>query len=119
MGFDLFGRTPTADNGRYFRSNVWWWRPMHALIYLTCIDLLSDKEMRELGFNDGFSYSAQQALAIANRLGEVVADDEQLAERKKTVMAVVGHEAYQECWSKENILEFVEFLKHSGGFEVF
>ena len=118
MGFDLYGRAPTAASGRYFRNNVWWWRPMQALIYLSCFDILTEDELLKLGFNECYSYTAEQAEAIASCLSDILADEKQLAEYKKKAMSVLP-EVYQGCWSKQNVVEFVAFLKHSGGFEVF
>ena len=28
MGMDVYGKQPTADEGKYFRNNAWWWRPL-------------------------------------------------------------------------------------------
>jgi len=28
MGMDVYGREPRNEVGEYFRSNVWWWRPL-------------------------------------------------------------------------------------------
>ena len=28
MGMDVYGRAPEKEWGEYFRSNVWWWRPL-------------------------------------------------------------------------------------------
>ena len=117
MGFDLVGQAATKPQGEYFRNNVWWWRPLHALIYLTASDILTEEEMDELGYNDGFAFSPDKAQALAKRLSNVVSDEKFLAECEKTVMIQLpGY--YHGCWSKENILEFIEFLEHSGGFTV-
>ena len=36
MGMDVYGRAPEKEWGEYFRSNVWWWRPLWD--YTTQID---------------------------------------------------------------------------------
>jgi hypothetical protein len=28
MGMDVYGKNPSSEVGRYFRNNVWWWRPL-------------------------------------------------------------------------------------------
>ena len=28
MGMDVYGNKPKAEEGEYFRNNVWWWRPL-------------------------------------------------------------------------------------------
>ena len=45
MGMDVVGRNPSTEAGKYFRANVWSWRPIHNLIVQLCSDLL-DEEMR-------------------------------------------------------------------------
>jgi len=117
MGFDIYGLLPSSDAGKYFRNNCWWWRPVQALIYLTCADFLSVEEMRELGFNDGYAYSAETAEKIAGRLAGIAADEKLLASYQNKIEGMLP-ELYEGYWSKDNILEFVEFLRHSGGFEV-
>jgi len=117
MGFDIYGLAPSSDAGKYFRNNVWWWRPMRGLIILTCGDFLTVEEVRELGFNNGYGYSAEKAAAIARRLAEVAADDELLASYEKQIKEMLP-ESYESFWSKDNVLEFVQFLRNCGGFEV-
>lgn len=117
MGFDIYGQAPKSPSGRYFRNNVWWWRPLQVLISLSCQDILTEEDVRELGFNDGYAYSADKAQAVAGRLREIAADEKRLAGYEREVKAFLP-DIYHGCWSKENILEFEEFLKNSGGFEV-
>lgn len=117
MGFDIYGRKPSSDAGKYFRNNVWWWRPLRMLISLTCADILTIEEMRKLGFNDGHLYSRKKAQAIASRLGEIAADEKLLSSYEAKIKNVLP-EIYKGCWSKDNILWFVEFLRNCGGFEV-
>ncbi len=28
MGMDVYGDKPKNEDGKYFRNNVWWWRPL-------------------------------------------------------------------------------------------
>ena len=28
MGMDVYGKNPRNEEGKYFRNNVWWWRPI-------------------------------------------------------------------------------------------
>jgi hypothetical protein len=116
MGFDIYGLSPLRDEGKHYQDK-YWWRPMQALVFLTCADILTAREMRELGFKDGYAYNAEKAAAIASRLASIAADEKLLAKYENQLKALLP-EAYA-CWSDINILEFVEFLQHSGGFEVF
>ena len=117
MGFDIYGVAAKSERGEYFRNNVWWWRPLQVLILLSCYDILSDKDKLELGFNDGHAYSEKQALAIAERLAAIAGNDEVLERAEQYIMRGLP-QCYQGCFSQENILEFIGFLKDSGGFKV-
>jgi hypothetical protein len=118
MGFDIFGVEPSSKAGRYFRNNIWWWRPLQALIFMTCEDILTVEEARELGYNNGFAYSKEQAEAIAHRLAEIVADEKKFADYESQIKGLLP-DIYEDSWSRENVVEFVAFLRDSGGFEVF
>jgi hypothetical protein len=50
MGMDIYGRHLTSEAGKYFRANVWSWRPIHALIEQECADVLDVEMLRQLGF---------------------------------------------------------------------
>lgn len=32
MGMDVYGRDPDNESGKYFRANVWYWRPLWGMI---------------------------------------------------------------------------------------
>ena len=53
--------------GDYFRSNVWWWRPLaHYVIKFTgCVD---DKDAERWSYNDGHEVDDETAKAISNQL---------------------------------------------------
>jgi hypothetical protein len=117
MCVNLHGRKPSGDAGKQFLSDCWWWHPMQIFISLTCYDLLSERELKELGQNDGYAFSAEKAQAMADRLGQVAADRRLLASYKNQMYELLP-DIYRGSWSKDNVLEFGEFLRNSGGFEV-
>ena len=43
MGMDVYGRNPDSQAGKYFRANVWSWRPIHALVIDLCSDFLDEE----------------------------------------------------------------------------
>ncbi len=53
MGLDVYGRNPDSDAGKYFRANVWSWRPIHALIIELCSDLLDEDQLPLAGGQQG------------------------------------------------------------------
>jgi hypothetical protein len=32
MGMDVYGKAPTVEEGKYFRNNLWWWRPLWTYV---------------------------------------------------------------------------------------
>ena len=54
--------------GEYYRSNVWWWRPMWEYICENCDDILSEKDKEHGEFNDGWKISKTKAKKIAARI---------------------------------------------------
>lgn len=133
MGMDVYGRKPTTDAGEYFRANIWSWRPIHELIEKA--NVLPQKMVEDMGFNDGAGPDAEQALLLAYQLenmlegmeddntfmltdeidGPVAAMLSQFKEQGIEIVSPRGP-VYQADVSQ--VKEFIEFCRHSGGFEV-
>ena len=135
MGMDVSGRNPDSSAGEYFRANVWSWRPIHALICDLCSDLLDEETLEGMAYNDGAGPTEQKTCTdMANRFeqwmehhvdglaldipGAAVTEegrfitDEELTEnldlKTKTPYEV----------EDDHLKEWIEFLRHCGGFEV-
>lgn len=133
MGMDVYGRKPTTDAGEYFRANIWSWRPIHELIEKA--NVLPQKMVEDMAFNDGAGPDAEQALLLAYQLenmlegmeddntfmltdeidGPVAAMLSQFKEQGIEIVSPRGP-VYQADVSQ--VKEFIEFCRHSGGFEV-
>ena len=99
MGFDLYGLNPQSDvskpvitdwqdkeqsdayftyqentPGSYFRTNVWFWRPLWQYVTVSCDDILTEKDMENGGYNDGHRISKTKANRIASRLKKLDKD---------------------------------------------
>lgn len=134
MGMDVWGRNPSAPGGRYFRANIWSWRPIQALIAELCHDLLDAETLTRLGVNVGAgAEDPATCLEMANRFdrwlehhtaghgidlglrvtydGRFVSPDEMAAHPDLETLS-----PYQV--DDEHLKEWVEFLRHCGGFEV-
>lgn len=68
MGFDVIGAKPANECGKYFRNNVWWWRPLWGFVIKECQDILTEQELRGGCFNDGVYISAKKARVLGLRL---------------------------------------------------
>lgn len=66
MGMDVYGRAATAEEGEYFRNNVWWWRPLAR--YCRSIAPAITARCRHWDTNDGDGLDASGATALADAL---------------------------------------------------
>ena len=57
--------------GDYFRSNVWWWRPLanYIITYTNCV---CEDDVEKWGYNDGHKVSEEEAKAIAKQLRHLI-----------------------------------------------
>ena len=141
MGYDLFGLDPKSEVGEYFRNNIWWWPGLWRFVCGVCEDILSKEDMEKGHWNAGHIIGREKAGAIADRLREVLQEKDQHAERVIGAVSarhIVGekigqalsevtckdgkaelkpnHPTYHFDW--ENVREFTEFCKDSGGFRI-
>jgi len=119
MGFDLYGLNPKGDipkpvitnwqdeeqtkayfayqdntPGSYFRTNVWFWRPLWQYVTVTCDDILTEKDMESGEFNDGHRISKTKANRIASRLKKLDKDG-------STMKYELGYKEYTKSLPKE------------------
>jgi len=72
--FDIQTKFDEEHPGRYFRNNVWWWRPLWNFVCETCDDFLTDNDMNKGGSNSGEKISKTKAIKIGKRLSQKIAD---------------------------------------------
>ena len=72
MGFDLYslGNYKTED-GKYFRNNVWWWRPLANFICEET-NLIDDNDKKEWQHNNGHKVDSVLAKQIATQLKALI-----------------------------------------------
>ena len=133
MGFDLYGIHARSKKGEYFRNNVWWWRRLWSFVAQECSDILTEEEIENGSFNNGYEYSQETAEKIAERLTECVKDGrakEYSANIKKLIKQAkktnetssIGDDSFD--WNESypftitNVKEFATFCKNSGGFTI-
>jgi hypothetical protein len=72
MGMDVFGKKATSETGKYFRNNVWWWRPLANYILEVAPKTLTSK-CQAWHMNDGAGLGAGDSKKLATFLQEEVA----------------------------------------------
>lgn len=135
MGMDIDGRNPDSEAGKYFRANVWSWRPIHDLIYRLCSDLLDAETLEAIGYNSGAGPTDDETCKeMANRFelwmehhAEGHGIDIDGMRMKTDGELLIGDNLEgvpdEETLSPyavddEHLKEWIEFLRHCGGFEV-
>ena len=106
-----------AENpGGYFRNNVWHWRPLWDYVCLACGDTMTTSDLEAGHYNDGHEIDAEQCEVIVERLEfllKIGAVAKYEVERKTQ-----DKESEDYPFDEENVIEFVNFVKHSGGFKI-
>jgi len=112
-----------ANDGAYFRNNVWWWRPLWSFVCSICDDILTEKDMEKGGWNDGHRISKTKAKKIAVRLRQSLKEGH--VDAYETFYTKKVAELPEKDWNKhypfnvDNVKQFERFCEHSGGFEIY
>ena len=85
MGVDISGRKPKTEQGDYFASNWWGWRPIHAISEAAILSSKLDYDTSYWGSNDGKGLRTQKQcdkladaieLLISNNYNEYLIEDD-------------------------------------------
>lgn len=140
MGYDIFGRKPTAPEGEYYRSNIWYWPPFVAM----CRRLAprESKGCKGWEVNEGRGLNAADALRLANRLDGLLADgtiaayieetgEPPVTELQASVLKFIktftkggtveanAPGVAAPAVTEDDVREFIAFLRTCGGFRIF
>jgi hypothetical protein len=132
MGMDVRGRNPNIEVGKYFRANIWSWRPIHELVIELCCDLLDEETLQGMSYNQGNGPTdGAICVEMANRFEAwmehhaegycVESEDLRMLPGGRLVMGsdAEGQETTSPYMvSDEHLKQWIEFLRHCGGFEV-
>lgn len=139
MGMDVSGRNPTNESGEYFRASIWSWRPIHAIMSTIGKDLLDEKLITQMCYNDGAGpEDGEICWEIGDRIEKSLATAENDDDFRLAPESTPGFYVYKEdgrfvpsdaeydpetmespyAVSQDHLREFATFLKHCGGFEV-
>lgn len=134
MGMDISGKNPSSEEGEYFRAAIWSWLPIYDLVCRLCSDLLDHQTLESMSYNDGAGPNDQETCTkMAFRFdrwmkhygsGHEVqlgwrfeVETHRLLRAEEAEEKGVATEAAYHT-SDEHLKDWVEFLRHCGGFEV-
>jgi len=136
VAMDVEGRNPDSPAGEYFRAKLWAWHPIHSLICQLCSDLLDKDTLAHMGYNDGAGPVDQKTCTEMASRFEIwmehhvhgcrldFPDVVQVAEDGRVVTPeeleanpdLKTHNPF--IVDDDHLKEWIEFLRHCGGFEV-
>lgn len=64
MGMDVYGNKPTSETGKYFRNNVWWWRPLADYCCEVAPELTAKCQHWQSNDGDGLNARDSKLLAL-------------------------------------------------------
>lgn len=134
MGMDVRGRNPSDPAGKYFRANIWSWGPILHLCGELCSDLLDEETLTAMSFNDGAGPTDQATCTqMANRFdlwmehnasGQTLESEMKVTKEGRFVTDEelednpdLETESPYEV-DDEHLKEWVQFLRHCGGFQI-
>jgi hypothetical protein len=112
-----------ANPGRYFRNNVWWWRPLWDYVCDACQDILEEEDWNRGHYNDNHLIDEEKSIAIADILDRELENgdtdkykelyDDQIKELSKK-------DKFESSYPFEidNVKRFALFCRESGGFTI-
>tara|TARA_R100000234_G_scaffold17901_1_gene9916 strand:- start:934 stop:1410 length:477 start_codon:yes stop_codon:yes gene_type:complete len=113
--FDQMDQYHEDNPGVYFRNNVWWWRPLWEFTCHSCIDFLTEEDMRGGHFNDGYEIGPKKAYKIGMKLRKLDEEGDVEAWRKKRDAEFEEKDNHYP-FDAENVRKFATFCIESGGF---
>tara|TARA_B100001245_G_C22648104_1_gene318335 strand:+ start:101 stop:568 length:468 start_codon:yes stop_codon:yes gene_type:complete len=68
MGMDVYGKNPINESGKYFRNNVWYWRPLATYACDIAPDIT--KHCEHWQSNDGDGLNKTHSMKLAAKIRE-------------------------------------------------
>lgn len=95
MGMDVYGSNPTNETGKYFRNNVWWWRPLATYVCEVAPEITSKCDHWQS--NDGDGLNAANSIKLAKLLRDEISSGRTEA-YAKIREAELNALPDKECW---------------------
>lgn len=98
---------------KHFQLNTKSWRLLADFIFDHCKDLIKEDERQ--GWHDRYGkiITHKTAVAIADRLEQLIANGR--LERHLIELEIIKMESF---FTEGNLKKFIEFCRHSGGFDI-
>ncbi|MBR0693639.1 hypothetical protein [Bradyrhizobium lablabi] len=85
MGMDVIGKKPSTEEGKYFRNNVWWWRPLAGYCCEVAPEITSKCTYWQS--NDGDGLGKRDAIKLADVLQKEIESGRTLSFQRRYTSA--------------------------------
>lgn len=97
MGFDLYGKSPTAPEGEYFRRNVWGWHPLAQYVQRVAPAITAPCEYWHTNEGDGLRAYNASRLAILLEDELIFGNAERYVAKRDAELATIPDEVCNLC----------------------
>ena len=120
--FEAREKWELENPGSYFRNNIWWWHPLWDFVCISCGDFMTEEDAEHGHHNSGHEIDEETAEQIVERLTFLlkVGGVKKYEEERQAHLEALPEDDFNRNYpfSVENVEEFVEFVKDSGGFQI-
>lgn len=120
--FEAREKWELENPGSYFRNNIWWWHPLWDFVCISCGDFMTEEDAEHGHHNSGHEIDEETAEQIVERLTFLlkIGGVKKYEEERQAHLEALPEDDFNRNYpfSVENVEEFVEFVKDSGGFQI-
>lgn len=120
--FEAREKWELENPGSYFRNNIWWWHPLWDFVCISCGDFMTEEDAEHGHHNGGHEIDEEKAEQIVERLTFLlkIGGVKKYEEERQAHLEALPEDDFNRNYpfSVENVEEFVEFVKDSGGFQI-
>lgn len=123
MGMDIYGRTPSTEEGEYFSANIFTWPVILSVAKMSILVANLSMDTEGWDYNDGKGLQTQdECNALADAMEVVLRGTEssilgaEHLEATKAISKLFGGIEPQAQAHRDRIFHFITFLRGCGGF---
>lgn len=121
MGMDIYATNPRDPDNAYFRANVWRWRGIHSFMSMACQDVYGKELDTKMSYNDGNGIPSNLVETCAAKMQELYDKEfKDLESYNPFIDDPTCPPDLVPAYSlpTQRLQEWINFVKDSGGFEV-
>lgn len=117
MGMDVYAKRPLDPALDYFRANVWRWRGIHKFMSLACKDIYGNEIDNKMAYNEGAGIPEELVEDCADAMQDLFDKDFKSLDIWSPYPKE-DHYADSYLVPTARLQDWINFVRNSGGFEV-